>query len=670
MDLQAAVGQVFSIAGPLAQSPKGFTRREGQIQMALEVANTIEQGGALVVEAGTGIGKTFAYLVPSLLSGKRVLLSTATKTLQDQLFSRDLPLLTAALGITARVAMLKGRSSYLCLQHLESARQDGPVWTPADQQDLAQVEAWAVRTATGDVSELPQLDERSPVRDRITSTRESCLGSQCPKAQQCHVNRARREAMACDVVVINHHLFFADWDMREASGGQLLPTVDSVVFDEAHQLNEIGVQFLGRQLGSAQLHSLGNDLATQGPRLALACADWPALVVQLDASATALCALCQSTGEQGRRVWTGDSPQGIEDPVWQAVLTAIHAALQQIDMVLRALHDSAPDMAMLALRVQSMAAELDYFSHPLQPGEVRWLEVSHQVKLVQSPLDIAHAMRSRVTGGEIESAHNPHRSWIFTSATLGYDAGFSWFLESCGLEGAKCLQVPSPFDYGAQAALYIPSDMPSPDAAGHPAAVAALAAHAAKVLGGRMLLLTTTLRAMRTIAQALRMACSAFEIEVLVQGELPKNALADRFIRGHLSGRGCILVASASFWEGVDIAGDALQLVLIDKLPFSPPDDPLVQARADQIKAKGQNAFMRFHVPQAALALKQGAGRLIRSETDRGILVVCDVRLAKKGYGRKVIAALPVMRRLESEDQFLAALEALTKPSTMDPCSA
>ena len=669
MDLRTVVGQVFSSGGPLDQSSKGYTRREGQIQMALAVAGVMEQGGTLVVEAGTGVGKTFAYLVPALLSGKRVLLSTATKTLQDQLFARDIPALTAALGIAARIAVLKGRSSYLCLQRLESARQEAQASHTAWQQ-LAPVDAWAVATRTGDVAEMPGFDERSPLLDRVTSTRENCLGSQCPQALQCHVNRARREAMACDVVVVNHHLFFADGDVRDASGRQLLPTVGSVVFDEAHQLNAIGVQFLGRQVGTFPLQSLCQDLLGVDSEWALACPDWNALVRQLDASAMALCAVCHAAGTPGRRAWTGDSPQGIENRVWQAAVMDIHAALQQLDMVLRALQNGAPDVMALAVRIQSMAAELDYFSHPLESGAVRWLEVSQHVKLIQAPLDIAQAMRTRVVTDASGEAENGPRSWIFTSATLGYDADLSWFVEPCGLQGAQCLQVPSPFDYAAQAALYVPCELPHPNDAAHPAAVAALAAYAARVLGGRILLLTTTLQAMRAIAQTLRAVCSASGIEVLVQGEGPKRALADRFARGHLPDGGCILVASASFWEGIDIAGDALQLVMIDKLPFSPPDDPLVQARAAQTRAMGKNAFMRFHVPHAALALKQGAGRLIRSETDRGILVVCDVRLTQKGYGRKVMAALPAMRRLETAEQFMEALVALTKPSTTDRCSA
>lgn len=657
--------------GPLAAAVDGFKFRAGQNAMAMEVARVMEEGGVLAVEAGTGVGKTFAYLIPALLSGERVLLSTATKALQDQLFGRDIPRLTAALGLPVRVALLKGRGSYLCLQRMGVARQQAVELKPGALKDLAHIEAWSTTTRCGDMAEIPQLDERSPLWTLVTSTRENCSGSQCPKAQECHVNLARREALAADVVVINHHLFFADLNVRESGVAELLPSVRSVVFDEAHQLNEIGVQFLGRQLSTAQLDALCRDLIPLGPQLAQGLGDWRAVVELLDRAIAALRVLCIGKELPGRRAWLLEGPQGIEETVWNAAVMDIHFALTQVDMALRGLEESAPELKALCARTHDLMAKLDMFSHPVQAGQVRWLDAGHHVKLIQSPLDIAEAMQTRVLSG-IDTQVESRRSWIFTSATLGHDASMSWFLESCGLQGAQRLQVQSPFDYAAQAGIYIPADMPKPNDPSHGACVAALAAQSARVLGGRTLLLTTTLRAMRAIAEALRLHFPlSAEMEVLVQGESPKRELVERFSRTNGEGQGgCILVASASFWEGIDIAGDALQMLIIDKLPFSPPDDPLVEARATQIKAIGKNAFQHFHVPQAALALKQGAGRLIRTETDRGILVVCDVRLTQMGYGRKILAALPAMRRLETEDQFLSALDALTKPSTKGLCSA
>ncbi|MEO7105111.1 MAG: ATP-dependent DNA helicase [Rhodoferax sp.] len=637
--------------------------------MAQAVAATMEAGGVLVVEAGTGVGKTFAYLVPALLSGERILLSTATKTLQDQLFSRDIPRLIKALGIPVRTALLKGRSSYLCTHRLMVSREDDLAHKVTVQRDLAQAEAWSHATRTGDIAELTQVDERSQAIPLITSTRENCLGSRCPQIQNCHVNQARREAMAADVVVINHHLFFADLNIRESGVAELLPTVHSVVFDEAHQLNEIGVQFLNRQLSSHQLDNFARDLAMQGHKMVLVHPGWPSLLAEIVRSVVALRELC-GCGQSlpiRRVAWQEEQPAGIDGREWQHVVADLHTALQQTDVVLRSMDELSAELKALHERASRLMAELDIFSHTVEAGEVRWLESgATQVRLVQSPLDIAETMRTRVIGPNTETIKS--KAWIFTSATLGHNATMSHFVESCGLDDARVLQVQSPFDYLTQAALYIPPYMPKPGDAGHSSAVAEIVAQGATALGGRTLVLTTTLRAMRDIAAVLRQHFDAFSfIDVLLQGESPKSELTARFIQGAVAGNnGCILVGSASFWEGIDVPGDALQMVVIDKLPFSPPGDPVIEARARQLEASGSNPFHHYHVPQAAISLKQGAGRLIRRETDRGILVVCDVRLNQMGYGRRILAALPSMRRITTPEQFLATLEDLTRPSTMD----
>ncbi len=666
MGLQDAVAQAFDADGALARCVDEFNPRSGQTTMALAVATTMESGGVLVVEAGTGVGKTFAYLVPALLSGERVLLSTATKTLQDQLFVRDLPRLVKALGMPVRTALLKGRSSYLCMYRLGNARQDEIALKASVQRDLARVETWSLLTRAGDMAELTQLDERSPVLPLVTSTRENCLGARCPQIHNCHVNLARREAMAADVVVINHHLFFADLNIRESGVAELLPTVHSVVFDEAHQLNEIGVQFLGRQLTTHQLDNFGRDLALQGQLMALAHAAWPEMLSELSHSVLVLRTLC-GVGQDSRRIaWDAEQPSGIAAEDWRSAVSAVHTALQQTDVVLRSMEELSPELKSLHERGSRLMSELDMFSHAVLPGAVRWLEVGmSQVRLIQSPLDIADAMRSRVITSD--GVVGSRKSWIFTSATLGHDASMAHFVASCGLEGAQVLQVQSPFDYQTQATLYIPAHLPKPSATGHSAAVAQLVAQGAAALGGRTLVLTTTLRAMREIAAALRQHFDAFSfMDVLLQGESPKRELTERFVQGSVAGtNGCILVGSASFWEGIDVPGDALQMVVIDKLPFSPPGDPVVEARARQLEANGSNPFHHYHVPQAAIALKQGAGRLIRRETDRGMLVVCDVRLTQMGYGRRILKALPAMRRITTQDQFAEALAGLlTRPST------
>ncbi len=664
MQLQESVARVFRTDGVLSQCVDGFLPRAGQSVMAHAVAGAIEEGGMLVVEAGTGVGKTYAYLVPALLSGKRILLSTATKTLQDQLFGRDIPRLTAALGVPVRVALLKGRGSYICMHRLGFARHDLRAIHPTAQADLAWIERWAGMTTCGDLAELPLLDEHSPVIALVTSTRENCRGAKCPQLQACHVNLARRRAMAADIVVINHHLFFADMNIRESGVAELLPTVQSVVFDEAHQLNEIGIQFLGHQITTAQLDHFVRDLAACGNLLVFSVPDWRGMMQELSHSISDLNGLCRSQGHSFRQPWFEEQPPGVDAKAWALALAALHAVLQHTETVLRSLEEVSPELEGLRARASQLIAEIDVFAHPVQEGWVRWIEMGERVKLVQSPLDIADAMRSKIS--PLEPACESRKAFIFTSATLGHDATLSEFRESCGLEGARVLQVESPFDYAAQACVYVPSHMPKPSEAIHSAAVADLVAQGALILGGRTLVLTTTLRAMREIAEKLRQQLpQLFGIDVLLQGESSKRELTDRFRHADCeNAKGAILVATASFWEGIDVPGDSLQLVVIDKLPFPPPNDPLVAARSRSMEARGKKPFQYLHIPHAAIALKQGAGRLIRRETDRGILVVCDVRLTQMGYGRRILASLPAMQTISSEEQFVQALIALTKPST------
>ena len=727
MQLQQAISQAFAPGGVLQRTQARFEPRAGQTRMALAVASTMEQGGALVVEAGTGIGKTFAYLVPALLSGERVLVSTATKALQDQLFTRDLPVLVQAVGLPLRTALLKGRSSYLCLQRMEAARQSALLsgaGAGEATRTLALVEQWAQGTRTGDLAEMPALDERSPVIPLVTSTRDNCLGAQCPRAAQCHVNQARREALAADVVVINHHLFFADLGVRESGVAELLPSVRVVVFDEAHQLNEIGVQFLGRQLTTGQLLDCVRDLLATGLDKARGFADWQAVAGALEHAARALRQVASSNG-QGSAVsrqsrWTGNAPDGVDPVAWHLALAqlarTLQGALQAVEVVL----ESAPDFARLQARVAALLARVQQFAQPCSSSAVRWLDASgRQLRMVESPLDIAQAMHTHLWGalpgaegtgaqpvpadaaapvhamvlqpaqqtGQVQQAGQAGqagqvpaerpRAWVFTSATLGDDASLRWFTVPCGLEGAEVLRVGSPFDYARQAALFIPPQLPRPADPGHSQQLARWVGDAAQRLGGRTLVLTTTLRALRAVGDALQVRFGVTgELEVLVQGQAPKRQLMERFRQGaHHGLPGCVLVASAAFWQGFDVPGDALQLVVIDKLPFPPPGDPLVEARSRRLEEAGRSAFNELSLPEAAVALRQGAGRLVRHESDRGVLVVADTRLASMGYGRRLLAALPPLRQLASQEDFDAALDTLnalrtqvTTPSTTGPC--
>jgi ATP-dependent DNA helicase DinG len=664
MDLRQQVDQAFAPDGVLSRMLPEFRARSGQTEMAHAIAETIDSGGSLVVEAGTGVGKTFSYLVPALLSGARVLLSTATKTLQDQLFSRDLPQLVQALGLPLRTALLKGRGSYLCLHRMELARQSPALDDRMLTRTLAKIEQWSQSTRTGDLAELTGLDERSPVLPHVTSSRENCLGAQCPKFRACHVNLARREALAADVVVINHHLFFADLAVRESGMAELLPTVQTVVFDEAHQLNETGLQFLGRQLSTGQVIDFARDLLAVGLQHARGLVDWQQIAASVERAARDLRMLAGRMPPSSRLRWADMAPDSIAPADWEHGMSQLHAALVQAGEGLAKVAELGPDFERLIERVVRLQELGGFFLRPRDPAGVRWVDVGAQLRLIESPLDIAQAVQEKLLKGSADA--DSRRSWIFTSATLGDEATLRWFTEPCGLGDARILRVDSPFDYPQQAAVYVPRGLPRPADPGHSAQVAQLVERLAQEIGGRTLVLTTTLKALRVISEQLqRRFEGSADIQVLVQGQGPKRELMDRMRNAAVDGGpGCILVASASFWEGIDIPGEALQMVVIDKLPFPPPNDPLVEARAGRLEAAGRSPFNEYFIPEAAVALKQGAGRLVRRESDRGVLVLCDTRLTAMGYGKRLMAALPPMRVLKTEDELLEMLRDLTRPST------
>lgn len=666
MNLELEVQEAFAANGILSRAVEHFVVRSGQTEMALAVARAIEGAEALVVEASTGVGKTFSYLVPALLSGERVLVSTATKALQDQLFGRDLPRLVAALGVPMRTALLKGRASYVCMHRLIQARHENSQLDRALVRSLAKIEEWAPLSRSGDLAELPGLDERSPLIPLVTSTRENCLGAQCPQFRGCHVNLARREAMAADVVVVNHHLFFADLAVRESGVAELLPTVRIAIFDEAHQLNETGVQFLGKTLTASQVLDFCRDLLGCGLQFARGLVDWQTVVAGCENAAREL-RLCAGKNQSGSKLrWTEAAPEGIDGIAWEAALEALHTALSMACTSIITVSEIAPDFARLLERAKQLAERTHGFSGTCIAGCVRWLDVGTHLRLVESPLNIADAVKTRLLG----VAGQVSKTWIFTSATLGDDEDLSWFTRPCGLEAARTLRVGSPFDYSRQSAIFIPQNLPKPSDPTHALMVAESVANWAKHLRGRTMVLTTTLKALRTIGEALRLAFeNSGVIEVLVQGSMPKRELIERFRLGNMANTigeqcGCVLVASASFWQGIDVPGEALQLVVIDKLPFPPPNDPMAEARSKALEAQGRSPFNDYFLPEAAVALKQGAGRLIRRETDRGVLVVCDSRLVSMGYGKRLLRALPPMERLGSEAAFTDRLYSLTRICT------
>jgi len=651
--LVQAVLRALSAEGPLAREDDAYLERAGQLGMAGAVAQAIEDRSTLVVEAGTGVGKTFAYLVPLLLAGRRALVSTATKNLQDQLFYRDLPRLTEALGVPLTTALLKGRASYLCPYRMERARSEATFADRLAIRALSRIETWAQSTVSGDLSELEGLDERSEVIPLVTSTRENCLGSECPKFALCPVMKARREAMAADVVVVNHHLFFADMALREGGVAELLPSVDVAVFDEAHQMVDIGVQFLGQTLATGQAIDLARDLVGAGLQQARGLAPWTELAARLELLARELRLAAAGPHAHARGGGTGSTRRPWEQVEAEGLLPdalgalASHCAL--LVETLEPMQDIGPDFTKLRSRADAYRSLCVRFQGTAPEGQVRWVDLTtHQARLVESPLDI---------GGPLSLQREAvPRAWIFTSATLGDDAALTWFSEPAGLGDARKLRVDSPFDYQANSCVYVPPRFAAPADAHHAESVGRAAAHCAAALRGRTFVLTTTLRAMRSAADALQAELGKLgaSLEVLVQGTLPKRAMLERFVRG-----GCVLVGSQSFWEGIDVPGDALQCVLIDKLPFPPPNDPLIEARVKRLQSQGRDAFNDCFVAEAAVSLKQGAGRLIRTVSDRGLLVICDSRLRTARYGQRLLDALPPMRQLQDGGQALEFLRQL-----------
>lgn len=666
-----AVHGVFQPGGALARPDHEQAATAAQSEMAQAVAHAVEQGGVLAVEAGTGVGKTWAYLAPLLIGGRKAWLSTATQALQDQLFQRDIPALCTALGLPVRAALLKGRGNYVCVQRLDMARSGAltastgdPAWASA----LERVQRWASGSLVGDLAELGELDDRSPLRPWISSTRENCLGDACPRLADCHVFRARRQAAQSDWVVINHHLYIAGQFGQKEDLPALLPTTDVVVFDEAHRLIELGESLLGLSIGSDALRELARDLQSLGGLWAKGLQPWAHLALRLEQAARALHQLVTATGAAvGQSPWEGDAPKGLRLSVWQPVRLEVFQALAAATVSLQSVAEAAAPLEKLGVQAQELCEQWRLLVRDAAPDgdsaaeHVRWVEWGAQGawRVAQSAPDFAETFQRAMVHPE-----GP-KSWIFTSATLGTNDGLSWFTSGLGLQGhpdLRTLRIPSPFDHANQALLYVPEQLPEPADEGHSLALAILVADWAALLGGRTLVLTTSLRASARIAAALReaLAKSAHPgVQVLAQGALSKRALLAKFRSAGAAGPGAVMVASTSFWQGVDLAGDILQLLVIDKLPFPSPGDPLTQVRSRRARASGTDAFRVCYLDVAALALKQGAGRLIRSASDEGVLVIADRRLITQSYGAELLAALPDMPRLMDATQMRAALTRL-----------
>ncbi len=638
------IERIFAPEGPLADAVPGFRPRPQQVEMAQRIAEAIAGNSALVAEAGTGTGKTFAYLVPALLSGGKVIVSTGTKTLQDQLFNRDLPTVRDAIGVGATIALLKGRANYVCHYHLERSLAAARLATREEAAHLRKIVRFAERSHTGDKAECIDVPEDSGAWAVATSTRENCLGQECPHAKGCFVTAARQEALVADVVVVNHHLFFADVMLKDEGMGELLPACNTIIFDEAHQLPEVAGLFFGESLSTNQVIELARDTRNEA---IVAAKDYPPLqeaATALDKAARDLRLAVK--GENLRLPAARIESEAAFVEAQQGLADAIGGLIRHLD----AQAERGEGLANCLRRTQELAAALKRWrggsadpeaagGEGLENAVVKWVEVYLQsMSLNLTPLDIAPIFQRQMEG-------HP-RAWIFTSATLAVGSNFSHYCGELGLAEAATAVWGSPFDYEKNALLYAPTHMPDPNSPLYQEAVAEAAwpaIRAAGATGRGAFVLCTSLRAMRRIRELLqeKLAAEGLDLPLLMQGEGSRSELLERF---RFLGN-AILVASQSFWEGVDVRGEALSLVVIDKLPFAPPDDPVLAARIDKLRAAGRNPFMEYQLPRAVISMKQGSGRLIRDEADRGVLMICDPRLTGKPYGKAVWRSLPPMRR-------------------------
>ena len=693
------LADIFAADGLLARQINGYRPRASQIEMARAVASAMEASGrampepamfeaqkrparrlqtssagsageaapdaataaeggteggenTLIVEAGTGTGKTYAYLVPAMLWGGKVIVSTGTKHLQDQLFLRDIPTVRDALAVPVSVAMLKGRANYLCHYYLQRTADNGRLPSRQETSYLQDIIRFAKITRTGDKAELASVPETAAVWSMVTSTRDNCLGQECPHYKDCFVMQARREAQQADIVVVNHHLFFADVMLRDTGMAELLPTANTVIFDEAHQLPETATLFFGETLSTTQFLELARDSVAEGLGHARDAVDWVKLGAALERSARDVRLAFK---EDSVRLSIGQLPD--DHPLFPA-LEAVETELDGLTDALAGQSERAESLAALLRRGRELQEVLSGWTTPpteaardeandataekSDPNEkVRWIEVfSHTVQLHETPLSVAPIFAKQRAGVP--------RAWIFTSATLSVRGDFAHYAAQMGLNSRRSMTLPSPFDYGTQGLLYVPRNLPQPSSPMFTDAVFDAALPAIEASGGGVFMLCTTLRAVDRIASKLRdvIESRGWNMPLLVQGDASRTELLDRF----RSYGNAILVGSQSFWEGVDVRGDALSLVVIDKLPFAPPDDPVLSARLDALTKKGLSPFAVHQLPQAVITLKQGAGRLIRSETDRGVLMICDTRLVDKPYGRRIWQSLPPFKRTREID--------------------
>ncbi len=631
--LQSQVAKFLGEDSPLKSHLTGFSPRADQQQMAQAVAEAIDDQQALVVEAGTGIGKTFAYALPAILSGKKVIISTASKNLQDQLFFRDLPMVKKALKINLKMALLKGRANYLCYQRLDMTLSSGRLRSRALVNELQTIRSWAGQTDSGDIAEVSQVGEDSNIWRHVTSTSDNCLGQDCPFLEKCCVAGARKAAQEADLLVINHHLFFADAALKDTSFGELLPQADVLIFDEAHQLADIAGDFLGLSLSRGQLNLLAEDVIAEQIEHALDMGDLRDAAVELQ---TQLPKLRLAMGQRDEK-----SPwfQIANRPELQTEIKDIKSVLQTLADQLKLANKRSKGLLGCYQRVLELKVLFKQVTDETPADQIHWFETRGQYfKIHLTPLSIAESFQ-RIMQAE-------KRSWVFTSATLTSDGVFDFFNRGLGLQNAKTLQLASPFDYPRQAVFYVPQNLPQPRAADYVEQIVDAALPVIEACKGRTFFLFTSHYALQRAAAIM---ADKTELPLLLQGSLPKTQLLNQYRELP----NAVLLATSSFWEGVDVRGAQLVCVIIDKLPFAAPNDPVLQARCDAMRKKGLEPFNHYQLPQAVISLKQGAGRLIRDASDKGVLMVCDPRLLSRDYGKVFIDSLPPMAKTRHQDKVL-----------------
>ncbi len=641
----AEIDRLFGAGGPLAPAVGTYKPRQSQTEMAKSVAQAISDQQVLMAEAGTGTGKTFAYLVPALLWGGKTIISTGTKNLQDQLFQRDIPTVRAALRAPVSVALLKGRSNYVCHFHLERTLQNGRLTSRDDVGHLREISRFLKMTQSGDKAELARVPENATVWNLVTSTKDTCMGAECQYYQDCFVMKARREAQQADVVVVNHHLFFADVALKDTGVAELLPSANTIIFDEAHQLPDTATLFFGQTVSTSQVLELCRDVLAEGLAHARGGPDWAKVVTVVEKAARDL---RLSFGQDTMRL---SLPQIVPSSEFFPALEKLKTEIAGMIDVLEDQAARAETIEACRVRAVELKAAFDGWK-PDAKGKVvegdqavLWVEAySSSLQLHRTPLSIAPIFSNQREGTP--------RSWIFTSATLAVKNDFKHFADQMGLTGEPAKTWPSPFNYEEQGLLYVPTGLPEPNAMGYTDAVVDCALPVIEAAGGRAFFLCTTIRAVNRVAERLRaeFAERGLNFPLFVQGERGRTELLDAF----RSAGNAVLVGSQSFWEGVDVRGEALSLVIIDKLPFSPPDDPVLAARIEVMEKQGLNGFMHHQLPEAIINLKQGAGRLIRDVDDRGVLMLCDPRVISKPYGRRIWQSLPPFKRTRVQADVIA----------------